>query len=208
MGYAWLPPQIPLVGKMGAKSRTPQLRGCELKAWDRAGVLSQGCGDCSLHDCVAPACRLDKLAGCIRHPPSEVALFEAVCVTRTEGAEFPTDRCHGITEGIFRCECCGQELFNATAKCDSGTGWPSFTTALPGATCRPGDPEVDTEVVCSSCGAHLGDYFKDAGPAQGCVLSTGAPSRFCIDGICLAPPPNSLGWKDGCEIKNATIARL
>ncbi|MRI84261.1 MAG: peptide-methionine (R)-S-oxide reductase [Nitratiruptor sp.] len=83
--------------------------------------------------------------------------------------------------GYFRCKCCKQPLFDARAKFDSGTGWPSFY--------EPIDPEaveeeldtshgmVRTEVHCKRCKAHLGHLFPDGPPPTGL--------RYCINGIAL-----------------------
>lgn len=84
-------------------------------------------------------------------------------------------------EGMFNCAVCGQQLFAADNKFDSGTGWPSFDTALPGAVEFHEDNShgmIRTEVVCSKCGSHLGHVFDD-GPKK----TTG--KRFCINGACL-----------------------
>ena len=83
--------------------------------------------------------------------------------------------------GKFTCAACGTQLFASDAKFDSGTGWPSFDQALPGAVELREDTEHGmhrTEVVCATCGSHLGHVFDD-GPAE----TTG--KRFCINGACL-----------------------
>lgn len=83
-------------------------------------------------------------------------------------------------EGMYKCAACGQELFSSETKFDSGTGWPSFDQALPGAVEFVEDDSHGmhrTEVVCSNCKSHLGHVFDD-GPT-----STG--KRHCINSVCL-----------------------
>jgi len=82
--------------------------------------------------------------------------------------------------GAFECVGCGALLFEAAAKFDSGTGWPSFYEALPGAVEMSTDTShgmTRTEFHCAHCGGHLGHVFPD-GPAP-----TGL--RYCTNGCAL-----------------------
>lgn len=103
-------------------------------------------------------------------------------VMREKGTEAPfTGKyVHEKASGTYNCAACGNPLFASDAKFDSGTGWPSFDQALPGAVEFKKDTSAGmerTEVVCAKCGSHLGHLFDD-GPTK-----TG--KRFCLNSVCL-----------------------
>jgi peptide-methionine (R)-S-oxide reductase len=86
--------------------------------------------------------------------------------------------------GTFACAGCGQQLFAADTKFESGTGWPSFFAPIEGAVGTSKDRSLfmaRTEVHCSRCGGHLGHVFPD-GPAP-----TG--QRYCMNGVAMRFEP-------------------
>lgn len=108
---------------------------------------------------------------------------EAYEVTRRHGTErpFSSEMCSRFEPGRYACVCCDTPLFDAEAKFESGTGWPSFN--------QPVEPnviayEVDrtygmvrVETLCNICEAHLGHVFPDGPPPTGL--------RYCINAVAL-----------------------
>ena len=84
--------------------------------------------------------------------------------------------------GTYRCGACSAELFKSDTKFDSGSGWPSFYEAInPDAVELREDRSlgmVRTEVVCATCGSHLGRLFDDA-------HQTPTGDRFCLNSTSL-----------------------
>ena len=103
-----------------------------------------------------------------------------------EGTErpFTSSLLNEKREGYYHCANCDAKLFSSKSKFDSGTGWPSFTEALPGAFKTKTDYSFGIKRIeyhCASCGAHHGHVFED-GPSE-----TG--KRFCNNGLCLIFKP-------------------
>ena len=107
---------------------------------------------------------------------------EAYVVLRHEGTETPftSPLLNEHRAGTFACLGCGLPLFKSQWKYDSGTGWPSFYTAIAGSLLKKTDLALGiprTEYHCARCLGHQGHVFDD-GPRP-----TGL--RYCNDGVAL-----------------------
>lgn len=89
-------------------------------------------------------------------------------------------------DGTFACAGCGQPLFSADTKFESGTGWPSFFKPLEGSVETTTDRSFGmtrVEVHCRNCGGHLGHLFPDGPQPTG--------MRYCMNGVALAFEPET-----------------
>ena len=98
-----------------------------------------------------------------------------------EGTEkpFTSALLHEKRKGFYHCANCGNKLFSSDSKFDSGTGWPSFSEALPGAFKTKVDFSfgiMRTEYHCAKCGAHHGHVFND-GPTK---TKKGSVTMDCV----------------------------
>jgi len=125
----------------------------------------------------------------------DVLTPEQYYVTRQHGTEpaFTGKYWHFDGQGVYRCVCCGQELFRSDQKYDSGTGWPSFWAPIDDGRLKLVEDRslgMDRiEVRCGRCGAHLGHLFDD-GPRP-----TG--QRYCLNSA-------SLDFQDASGAKGDT----
>ena len=108
-------------------------------------------------------------------------------ITRKHGTEraFTGPHQDEKRDGMFKCVCCGNDLFETNAKFESGTGWPSFFQPAQSSSVSEHKDRsffmTRTEIRCADCDAHLGHVFPD-GPKP-----TGL--RYCMNGHALTFEP-------------------
>ena len=104
-----------------------------------------------------------------------------VCINKGTEPAFTGKYSDCKDKGVYKCSCCGEELFSSDTKFDSGTGWPSFWQSIDDEKIKCESESsygmLRTEVMCKKCGAHLGHVFDDDPQPTN--------TRFCINSVSL-----------------------
>jgi len=104
-----------------------------------------------------------------------------ILVEKGTEAPFSGELLNNKKDGMYACAACGTELFSSDTKYESGSGWPSFWSAVDDSKVKlvPDDSHGmhRTEVQCANCGGHLGHLFEDGPNPTG--------QRYCINSCAL-----------------------
>jgi peptide-methionine (R)-S-oxide reductase len=106
--------------------------------------------------------------------------LEKYKILRQKGTEFPHTGKYNLhfEKGTYCCAGCDEALFESNSKFDVHCGWPSFDESIPGKVEYIKDTThgmIRTEILCSSCGSHLGHVFDDGPTATG--------ARYCVNSL-------------------------
>jgi peptide-methionine (R)-S-oxide reductase len=168
-----------LPGRAGAASPPKDLKGVEDLQKNWMALLADGIKVPT----PAQPLKLSKDEWRKRLPPMAFKVLREEATERPGSSPLNEEK----RDGIFVCAGCDLPLFSSAMKYESGTGWPSFFTTIPGAFATKTDHlliwQLRTEYHCARCGGHHGHVFDDGPPPTG--------QRWCNNGVALKFIPKS-----------------